>query len=259
VTDQELREKIELAQKGDENARNEIIVACQGTVRTIVTKFATSVGREDLIDDMCQQAMFGNPLRTNPGGVCRAIAKYNVKAKESFATYAAFWILDECREMIIPSVMTRNQLKGLQRARKGKAQAGRAVTEEMAALAATGLVFEDSVNSMASDPGADNEERALNEDYDVLDRPEDIRANERELVDMIHGDESRARFMAALDDLSLKERYIITAIAGLNGAPASYEQVAERLGLHRANVGRAVSRALAKLRKHPLCQPIAKL
>ena len=242
MTDQELRDEIKKAQAGDLEARNRVIVASQGMVRTIVTKFAKSVGREELVDDMCQQAIFGEK---GTEGLARAIQKYRTDGPETLSAFATQWILAECRKMILPSVITTDQYKTRQRKRKRSKRA--------AEQHASGEIFEGSVTAMAEARASKFEERGMNEDYDIIENTEPL-ANEEMLTDMIDGDEQKARFKAAVDSLDLEERYVVHALAGTHGSPSTHQQIANQLGIHRISVQNIIKRAIKKLKAHPLCQ-----
>lgn len=246
MTDQELRDTIKAAQDGDLKARNKAIEACLPMTRTIVTKFASSVGREDLIEDMCQQAIFAE----GKGGLARAIQLYNTERAEVFSTFAAFWIVEACRPLVLPSTITPDQHKARTRKERKNHKRG----PKLAAAIAAGEISEGSVTDIVTARTFDPEQRAYNEDYDVLGVREDLHSGEEELTAMIDGNEKRARFMAALDDLGLEEKYVISALCGIHGAPKTHTEIGNQLGKSRLSVARIVRRATERLKKHPLCQ-----
>lgn len=250
MTDEELRGKIKASQEGDEEARNLVIVASQSLVRTIVTRFAKQSGREDLIEDMCQEAIFGTK---GTGGIVRAMALYRTGGKETFATYAAPYVLSVCQEMALPSTITMGQVRARERARKRAENGGFIRKSKVLTAIAEGNVTETSVAAIRARLPDDYKNR-LNEDHDAI-LPELAPNNvEAEMTEMLHGNERKARFMAALDHLTLTERFVVTAIAGLNGEPVPVGKLANRMKVSRVTINRTLKRAIEKLKEDPLCR-----
>ncbi len=253
MTDQELRDEIKKAQAGDTAARNRVLVASQGMIRTIVTKFAKSVHREDLIEDMCQEAIFGV---SGKGGLASAISKYKTAGKETLSAFATQWILAECRVLILPSMLTSGQARN--RSRKTRSDRKSVHGPAMKVAMAAGSIYEGSVTAMAEARASKFEERGLNEDYDILITTEP-HANEEQLAAMIDGDTQKARFDAAIDSLDPEERFVLRSLAGTHGTSSTHQQIANQLGIHRLGVQKIVKRAIKKLKDHPLCRLTAKL
>lgn len=251
MTDEELRLKIKAAQGGDLESRNAVIVAARGFVRTIVSRYAAMVGREDLIEDMCQEAIFGT---SSSRGLVRAIERYKTEGKEAFSTFAGKYVLGVAREMVLPSMLTRRQVSRRNEVRRKMGDQSLVGHSALRAAVAEGSVAEVSVSTMRERRQHDDTPHDFNEDHDIVLSITGNNFPEMEMVDMIHGDERRARFMAALENLTLTERFVVTAIAGLNGAPVTAAKLAKKMGTSRFAVGRLLKRAVQKIKEDPICR-----
>jgi RNA polymerase sigma factor (sigma-70 family) len=233
------------AQAGDLAAREQLIDRLLPLVSAIARRFRTE-GLEQT--DLIQEGIVG---------LLRALERYDPARGVPFAAFATWWIrqaLQDARsDFIRPFRLPPKALRQLSRL---KSEHQRIYQDEqrsaaVAELAQRTSIDLDQVKALAA---ADVRVRSLDEPIkagggevgslgDLLEDPLSAAAYE-EVIDAVAG----AQLRALLSRLTEREREVVTARFGFDGAPEKLVEIGERLGLSAERVRQIEERALAKLR-----------
>ena len=240
------RRLVEAAQAGDRRAREELVEAFLPLIAGVarVYRGSPAITRVELMQE-------------GVVGLLRALERYDPSLGVPFWGYAAWWVRQAMQQLIAeltrPMVLSDRALRQLSQLKRahgeyvaehGREPSGNELAErtglthaqvgEMLALESVPESMDEPVHGAEGDLGAFGE---------LLADPLAADAYEQ-LLD--HSEIEQIR--ALLSSLNERERMILRARYGLNGAEESLRDIGERIGLSGERVRQIEQRALGKLR-----------
>lgn len=241
------RQLVAAAKAGDRNARAQLVEAFLPAIGGVARVYRGRGGVERV--ELMQEGVVG---------LLRALERFDPERGVPFWGYASWWVRQAMQQVVAelarPVVLSDHALRQLARLRDAHAghlsRHGREPTaKELAAASGVDrddvddlLATERPARSLESAAGGTREE-AVGSFGELLSDPLAEDEYER-VIAQIAGEELRG----LLSGLSERERRILSAHYGLDGADQSLREIAARLGLSAERVRQLERRALGKLR-----------
>jgi RNA polymerase sigma factor (sigma-70 family) len=268
ISHEMLNELIERAQGGDIAARNLVIVQVTRLVMRLAMQAAKRYRRTDLYEDLVQCAIVGAGV-DSPGGVLRAIERFDPSRNRRFTTFATPWIKAEIQYVLTSDLVTRRSTAARQAqirraCRRTQAKLGRAPTasEVSAELAEGGSKFsaeavqrvmDHSGALLSYNPTADTSAAAAptSSESQILREVERAACvDENDIAEALDRDALLQAQAEAFVDLDERERLVLRERYGL-GAHNDEKRlvdVGKMIGLSRERVRLIEIAALGKIR-----------
>lgn len=242
LTAEEERELGRAAQAGDVAARERLVTSNLRFAVTIAKKYqGFGLPLEDLISEANR-------------GVIRAAEKFDPERGVRFLSYAVNWITAKIDRALEHAPVVRRKGSAPQQARVVRRAAAK-LSQRLGATPTTAEIAHAFAMEEADVADALNVHHALSLDQTfedstvtLLDR---LESTDEELPDERAYDAERREVIGAvLNTLPEREARTLRLRFGLDEAPLTQEQIAERFGLTRQRIQQLESQALKRLREH---------
>jgi len=249
LTGQQEKDLSKRAEKGDEEARQQIIRANLRLVVSIAKRYIHRTPNLNILD-LIQEGNIG---------LSRAVDKFDYRKGFKFSTYATWWIrqaitralADQSRTIRIPVHMVENISKYTQTKRKLAQELGREPLAEEIAIELGASVekvrhiqkISQEVISIEMPIGGDDEDSTLSE---FIKDEKSLTPSQLAAQSLL-----RNKINEILVDLTPREQEILRLRFGLgDGITHTLEEVGKRFGVTRERIRQIEVKALAKIKSH---------
>ena len=244
-------EELDLARRaraGDRVAQDKLVRSNLRFVVSIAKKYVgNGVPLEDLIND-------GNL------GLVKAAERFDPERGFKFISYAVWWI----RQSILVSVSENSRMIRIPMNRVGLAQRAAKASRQLEQHLEREVDAEELAKELGVTKKEIEEVTTFSQAHLSLDQPVHDEGNESTFVDQIvdeqtaspdagaYADSLRRDMARALDELTDRERTILTRYYGLSGVKArTLEEIGKEMGYTRERIRQIKEQAIDKLRSRP--------